>query len=142
MERSQAEVPSNPQDLTSNNLFTFHNDVYTDPFMLFLKACMLFGRVTDYNTRIINLRNGRLALQSPPSSSPNPAPKMYPTDPRNTEGFRALDKLVANDFLESFPVGMRSCLGVVREGGAALGLDIDGTSLNTDLYMAHLLPHA
>jgi hypothetical protein len=55
-------------------------------------------------------------------------------DPRDAPGFRSLDRLVAVDFINSFPPDYRSCLGV---GDVA-----DGSQLDTDLYMAHLVPHA
>ncbi|KAG8898925.1 hypothetical protein FRB99_007038 [Tulasnella sp. 403] len=151
---AETGVPSNPQDLSSENLFTRHNPLYTDPYILFLKACMLFGRVTDYNTRMVNLR----APRSPPvftsapnllSSKPNPPSgdtSTFRGDPRMAAGFRGLDRLVAVEFLANLPMGMRSCLGVQHQPGSTpvgeVGSDIDGTALDTDLYMVHIIPHA
>ena len=74
---------------------------------------MLFGRITDYNTRT-NLHAPHTKLQNP---FQDPA-------------FRELDKLLCDDFLESFPATYKN-----------IGLSEDGT-LDTDLYMAHVVPHA
>lgn len=159
-------MPSNPQDLTSEGVLTRHIPTYTDPFILLIKACMLFGRVTDYNTRV-NLRSNRSSSSHQNTASyqderPSTAPSgstaevqygVYRGDPRMVPGFRALDRLVAVDFLANLPVGLKSCLGVqppvppmhyqANSGGdAAPSLDIDGTSLDTDLYLVHLIPHA
>ncbi|KAG9047837.1 hypothetical protein FS837_001372 [Tulasnella sp. UAMH 9824] len=49
----------------------------------------------------------------------------------------------ANDEIDvsaSFLVGMKSCLGVVQQSGTGVE-DVDGTALDTDLYMAHIVPH-
>jgi hypothetical protein len=76
---------------------------------------MLFGRATDYSVRS-NLR-------APAIISRNQNPFFEP-------GFTELDKLVSTDFLENFPAAYKH-----------LGLSEDG-SMDTDLYLAHLLPHA
>ena len=112
---SQRNVPLNPQDISQEDLFINHPPEYTDSFLLLIKAIMLFGRVTDYNVRS-NLR----------------APVIVPRNqnPFFTPGFTELDKLVSTDFLENFPVAYKH-----------LGLSEDG-SMDTDLYLAHLLPHA
>lgn len=145
---AETGVPSNPQDLTAEGLFTRHNPLYTDPYLLFLKACLLFGRVTDYNTRMVNLRNAPRSEPTFTSSSSslqqNPATLSatdFKGDPRMAAGFRGLDKLVSESFLASFPLGMRSCLGVVQQSGTGVE-DVDGTALDTDLFMAHTVPHA
>ncbi|KAG8811590.1 hypothetical protein FRC19_003714 [Serendipita sp. 401] len=78
-----------------------------------------------------------------------------PTDPRNAPGFQALDRLVSSDFLNSFPQPFRSCLGAAAPGGGggggAPGFDGAGMEhgfgvypggIDTDLYVAHLVPHA
>lgn len=76
---------------------------------------MLFGRVTDYNVR----RN----LREPPVVIRN-------QNPFFKSGFSELDQLVSTDFLENFPPAYKH-----------LGLNEDG-SIDTDLYLAHILPHA
>ncbi|KAI1793941.1 hypothetical protein LXA43DRAFT_884711 [Ganoderma leucocontextum] len=111
-----ANVPHNPQDLFSESLFTQHPAQYTDSFILFLKAVMMFGRVTDYNTR------SNLRASAPPSKNQNPFA---------LHGFEDLDRTVAQDFLQSFPQEYKH-----------IGLTDDGSSLDTDLYMAHVVPHA
>ena len=94
-------------------MFIHHPAAYTDSFLLYLKAVMLFGRVTDYNTRT-NLHGGHPKTQNPYQ---NPA-------------FRELDQLACLDFLESFPASYKT-LGVGENG-----------ALDTDLYMAQIVPHA
>ena len=79
---------------------------------------MLFGKVTDYTVRS-NLR---------------PSMAFKGEDMRLTSGFRALDRLVAIEFLSSLPHAYRNCLGV--------GEAPDGTNIDTDLYLVHLIPHA
>jgi hypothetical protein len=74
---------------------------------------MLFGRVTDHNTRT-NLRQ-------PPVKVPNPF---------QIPGFKELDQLICVDFLQNIPPNFKN-----------LGLDEDG-ALDTDLYMVHIGPHA
>lgn len=132
-------------------MYTQHPINYTDPFILFLKSVMLFGRVTDYSVRmgirapLMNHGRGMGLDDEPqhrhhglsPNSNPNIARTPSPVsndDPRNAPGFRVLDRLVSVDFVNSFPPPFRSCLGV-GDGG-------DGSNLDTDLYMAHLVPHA
>lgn len=122
---------------------------------------MLFGRITDYTVRM-GIRAPLMSHgQEEPTplyhgTSPNATSTTFPTgsaslpqtttyargsspappasDPRDAPGFRALDKLVSVDFINSFPPHFRSPLGV--------GEFIDGNHLDTDLYMAHLVPHA
>ena len=105
----------NPQDLTTPDLFLDHPVGYTDSFLLFLKSVMLFGRVTDYNTRS--------TLRGQPNKHQNPL---------QLPGFHELDLLVCVDFPSRLPPGFNSHLGVSEDGGA----------LDTDLYMAHVVPHA
>lgn len=111
----QRNVPLNPQDISQEDLFINHPPEYTDSFLLLIKSIMLFGRVTDYNVRS-NLR----------------APAIVPRNqnPFFNPAFTELDKLVSVDFLENFPPAYKH-----------LGLSEDG-SMDTDLYLAHLLPHA
>ncbi|KAJ7169961.1 hypothetical protein C8R46DRAFT_896723 [Mycena filopes] len=112
---SEVAVPSNPQDLSTPDVFIRHPPQYTDSFLLLIKAVMLFGRVTDYNVR------GNLRAPTAPSKNQNPF---------FLEGFEALDKLVCTDFLESLPRIFKTNFGVT-EG-----------ALDTDLYMIHIIPHA
>jgi hypothetical protein len=79
---------------------------------------MLFGRITDYNVRS-NLRSS-----TPPSNSQNPF---------FLDGFEALDRLIM-DFNDRLPPMYKSSFG--------LGDSPDGGSLDTDLYMVHIAPHA
>lgn len=80
---------------------------------------MLFGRVTDYNVR------GNLRAPTAPSKSQNPF---------FLEGFDTLDKLVCQDFLENLPQMYKNNTGVT---------DVpEGSTLDTDLYMVHIVPHA
>ncbi|KAG9002928.1 hypothetical protein FRB94_003455 [Tulasnella sp. JGI-2019a] len=160
-------IPSNPQDFASEGLFIRHIPAYTDPFTLFIKACLLFGRVTDYNTRTI-LKASRASASSRSNRDTHSASfssqnnnvngssdvqyGVYKGDPRLAANFRSLDRLVAVDFLANLPVGMKSCLGVQQSAtsmhqpgrgyDAMPSLDIDGAALDTDLYLVHLLPHA
>ena len=106
-------MTGNPQDLNTKDVFVRHPPTYTDSSLLFLKAVMLFGRVTDHNTRT-NLR-------------PQP---VKAANPFQVNGFKELDQLVCVDFLQSIPAHYRN-----------LGLGEDGT-LDTDLYMVHVVPHA
>ena len=108
-------MPPNPQDLYVEDVFTRHPPQYTDSFILLLKAIMVFGKVTDYNTR------SNLRATAPPSKNQNPFA---------LPGFEALDRLVTQDFLQSFPTEFKH-LGVS-----------DDVALDTDLYMAHVAPHA
>lgn len=116
---SEAPVPSNPQDLASPDVFTRHPPQYTDSFLLLIKAVMLFGKVTDFNVR------GNLRAPTAPSKNQNPF---------FLEGFTELDKLVCSDFLEKLPQIFKNNTGVT---------DLpEGSSLDTDLYMVHIIPHA
>lgn len=112
---TQVNIASNPQDLASPDLFTHHPLAYTDSFLLFLKAVMLFGRVTDHNTRS-NLRSNVTPVKN--------------QNPFTVPGFQELDTLVNGGFLNSFPPEFKH-LGVLDDG-----------TLDTDLYMAHIVPHA
>ncbi|GBE78229.1 hypothetical protein BKA93DRAFT_784774 [Sparassis latifolia] len=109
-------IPDNPQHLGTKDVFIRHIPEYTDSCILFLKSVMLFGRVTDYNTR------SNLRASAPPSINQNPF---------NLIGFEQLDRLVALEFLESFPSGYRQ-----------FDISPDGSGLDTDLYMAHVVPYA
>ncbi|KAH7911949.1 hypothetical protein BJ138DRAFT_1062114 [Hygrophoropsis aurantiaca] len=113
-------MPSNPQDMATEELFTTHLPRYTDPFLLLIKAVMLFGRVTDFNVRS--------SLRAPTAPSKNQDPFMLP-------GFHELDALVCDDFISNLPHTYRLNHGVT-----------DGPSgknpVDTDLYMVHLIPHA
>jgi hypothetical protein len=114
-----AEVPSNPQDIITTNVFTIHPPEYTDSYLLLLKAVILFGRVTEFNVR------NNLRQKTAPHRTTNPF--LLP-------GFEELDSLVSSRFLGSLPGHYRMHKGV----GDVLGLN----SLDTDLYMVHILPHA
>ncbi|RDB28815.1 Zinc finger transcription factor YRR1 [Hypsizygus marmoreus] len=116
---SEVAIPSNPQDLASPDVFTRHPPQYTDSFLLLIKAVMLFGRVTDYNVR------GNLRAPTAPSKNQNPF---------FLEGFSELDKLVSSDFLQSLPQIFKNNTGVTDAP--------DGSRLDTDLYMVHIIPHA
>lgn len=146
-----SEIPSHPQTLHSENMYIHHPINYTDPFILFLKSVMLFGRITDYSVRMgiraPLLNHGRgMGMDDDlshhhglsPNQNPNiprtPSPVHNNDDPRNAPGFRTLDRLISVDFINSFPPPFRSCLGV--------GDGSDGNNFDTDLYMAHLVPHA
>jgi hypothetical protein len=115
---SERLVHDNPQSLACHDVFIHHPPPYTDPFLLLIKAIMLFGRITDFNVR------GNLRAM-PPSKNQNP---FY------LDGFEALDKLVAHDFLESFPHMYKNHAGVTDSIGNRV--------FDTDLYMAHIIPHA
>jgi hypothetical protein len=80
---------------------------------------MLFGRVTDFNVR------GNLRNPTAPSKNQNPFV---------LEGFKQLDQLVCSDFLESLPQIYKNNSGVTDAP--------DGSRLDTDLYMVHIIPHA
>jgi len=101
--------------MSNEDLFINHPPEHSDSFLLLIKAIMLFGRVTDFNVRS-NLRASAAVIR-------NQNPFFRP-------GFTELDKLVSTDFLENFPAPYKH-----------LGLNEDG-SMDTDLYLAHLLPHA
>lgn len=116
---SNRQVPSNRQDMFTKDLFTIHPPLYTDSFILFLKAMMLFGRVTDYQVR------GNLQQSSLPSTS---------QDPFHLPGFEALDRLVCHDFIENLPS--------IYKNNYGLGTAMSGGVLDTDAYMLHVAPHA
>lgn len=116
---SEAHVPSNPQDLSTPDVFTRHPPQYTDSFLLLIKAVMLFGKVTDFNVR------GNLRAPTPPSKSQNPF---------LLNGFKELDKLVCEDFLANLPPIFRNNAGITEKP--------EGATVNTDLYMVHIIPHA
>ena len=80
---------------------------------------MLFGKVTDFNVR------GNLRAPTAPSKSQNP---FY------LPGFEELDSLVCVDFLQSLPQ--------IYKNGSRLNDTSDGSVLDTDLYMVHIIPHA
>jgi hypothetical protein len=116
---SKQFVPSNPQDIITEDVFIRHPPQYTDSFLLFIKAVMIFGKVTDFNVR------GSLRAGAAPSRNQNPF---------FLNGFEELDKLVSSDFLNSLPHIYKSNYGV---GDAP-----SGSALDTDLYMVHIIPHA
>ncbi|KAF5377434.1 hypothetical protein D9615_005321 [Tricholomella constricta] len=116
---SEAAVPSNPQDISTPDLFTRHPPQYTDSFLLLIKAVMLFGKVTDFNVR------GNLRAPTAPSKNQNPF---------FLEGFKELDKLISSDFLQSLPQIFKNNTGVTDAP--------EGSRLDTDLYMVHIIPHA
>ncbi|XP_006454415.1 hypothetical protein AGABI2DRAFT_214436 [Agaricus bisporus var. bisporus H97] len=116
---SELAVPSNPQDLSTPDVFIRHPPQYTDSFLLFIKAVMLFGRVTDYNVR------GNLRAPTAPSRNQNPF---------FLEGFNALDKLVCHDFLDNLPQAYKHTTGLADAS--------EESNLDTDLYMVHIIPHA
>lgn len=80
---------------------------------------MLFGRVTDFNVR------GNLRVPTAPNKN---------QDPFLLDGFKQLDQLVCSDFLDSLPHIYKNNTGVTDAP--------DGTMLDTDLYMVHIIPHA
>lgn len=116
---SEAHVPSNPQDLSTLDVYTRHPPQYTDSFLLLIKSVMMFGKVTDFNVR------GNLRAPTPPSKSQNPF---------LLEGFKELDKLVCDDFLARLPPIFRNNSGITETP--------EGATLDTDLYMVHIIPHA
>ncbi|KAH9944047.1 uncharacterized protein BXZ73DRAFT_87019 [Epithele typhae] len=116
LRRVDFEHDPNPQHLQTENVFTRHLPLFTDSFLLFLKAIMMFGKVTDYNTR------SNLNATSAPSKNQNPFV---------LRGFEDLDRLVTQEFLQNFPSEFKH-----------LGISDDGGALDTDLYMAHIVPHA
>lgn len=80
---------------------------------------MLFGRVTDFNVR------GNLRAPTAPSKN---------QDPFLLDGFKQLDQLVCSNFLDSLPQIYKNNTGVTDAP--------DGSMLDTDLYMVHIIPHA
>jgi hypothetical protein len=115
----QVALPSNPQDLATADVFVRHTPQYTDSFLLLIKAVMLFGRVTDFNVR------GNLRNPTAPSKNQNPFV---------LEGFKQLDQLICFDFLDCLPQIYKNNTGVTDAP--------DGSRLDTDLYMVHIIPHA
>ncbi|KAF9229389.1 hypothetical protein BS17DRAFT_824999 [Gyrodon lividus] len=113
-------IPSNPQDMITEDIFTTHLPRYTDSFLLLIKAIMMFGRVTDFNVR------GSLRAPTAPSKH---------QDPFVLPGFSELDSLVHLDFLENLPHMYRFNIGVTDVSGSAQCVD-------TDLYLVHIIPHA
>ena len=80
---------------------------------------MLFGRVTDFNVR------GNLRAPVAPSKSQNPF--IFP-------GFEEVDQLVCVTFFESLPP--------IYKNNNGLDDVLDSATLDTDLYMVHIIPHA
>jgi hypothetical protein len=80
---------------------------------------MLFGRVTDFNVR------GNLRAPTAPSKNQNPF---------FLDGFTELDSLVCSGFLKSLPQIFQNNFGVTDAP--------EGSMLDTDLYMVHIIPHA
>jgi hypothetical protein len=109
-------VSPNPQKVHDPAFFLSHPIGYTDSYIILIKATLLFGKVTEYNLAVDN-RAARRA-----------------SDPRDSAVFRALDRLVAVDFLQSLPDDFKSCLGV--------GATVNGSVVDADLYLAHVLPYA
>ncbi|KAF8730486.1 hypothetical protein AX14_005539 [Amanita brunnescens Koide BX004] len=116
---AERPVVNNPQNLAYRDVFIHHPPQYTDSFLLYIKAIMLFGKVTDFNVR------GNLRATTPPSKNQNP---FY------LEGFEPLDKLVSHDFLESLPHLYKNSAGLSDSSGNCV--------FDTDLYMVHVIPHA
>ena len=112
-------MPDNPQSLFAADVFTNHPEMYTDSFLLLIKAMMLFGKVTDFGVRT-HLR------ASAPSRTQNPF--IIP-------GFEELDRLVCLEFVSSLPPRFRN-------GFSDLESMYGGGGLDTDLYLVHLVPHA
>lgn len=80
---------------------------------------MIFGRVTDFNVR------GNLRSPTPPSKC---------QDPFQLPGFADLDRLVSRDFLDNLPSMFKLTSANDRPGSHG--------SMDTDLYMVHIIPHA
>ncbi|KAI9445291.1 hypothetical protein H4582DRAFT_2108984 [Lactarius indigo] len=113
-------MPDNPQSLFTADVFTNHPEMYTDSFLLLIKAMMLFGKVTDFGVRT------HLRALAPPSRVQNPF--IIP-------GFEDLDRLVCMEFVSSLPPRFRN-------GFSDLESMYGGGGLDTDLYLVHLVPHA
>ncbi|KAI9460975.1 hypothetical protein BJY52DRAFT_1360887 [Lactarius psammicola] len=113
-------MPDNPQSLFAADVFTNHPEMYTDSFLLLIKAMMLFGKVTDFGVRT------HLRASAPPSRIQNPF--IMP-------GFEDLDRLVCMEFVSSLPPRFRN-------GFSDLESMYGGGGLDTDLYLVHLVPHA
>lgn len=106
--------------MSTEGVFTSHLPRYTDSFLLLIKAIMMFGRITDFNVR------GNLRVPTAPNKH---------QDPFILPGFGDLDSLVHHDFLENLPHMYRFNMGVTDVSGSAQSVDID-------LYMVHIIPHA
>ncbi|KAF8760921.1 GAL4-like Zn(II)2Cys6 (or C6 zinc) binuclear cluster DNA-binding domain [Rhizoctonia solani] len=104
----------NPQKVHDPSFFLSHPIGYTDSYIILIKATLLFGKVTDYNLTVDSRSSRRSG------------------DPRDSAVFRALDRLVAVDFLQSLPDDYKSCLGAGSTG----------SMVDADLYLAHVLPYA
>ncbi|ELU43127.1 fungal specific transcription factor domain-containing protein [Rhizoctonia solani AG-1 IA] len=107
-------VSPNPQKVHDPSFFLSHPIGYTDSYIILIKATLLFGKVTDYNLTVDSRSSRRSG------------------DPRDSAVFRALDRLVAVDFLQSLPDDYKSCLGAGSTG----------SMVDADLYLAHVLPYA
>ncbi|KIL70738.1 hypothetical protein M378DRAFT_155674 [Amanita muscaria Koide BX008] len=116
---SERPMLDNPQTLANHDVLIHHLPQYIDPFLLLIKAIMLFGRVTDFNVR------GSLRGSTPSSKNQNPF---------FLDGFEGLDKMVARDFLENLPLMYKNHAGVTDSIGNRI--------FDTDLYMVHIIPHA
>ena len=116
---------------------------------------MLFGKVTDYNVR------SRLRMPASPAKT---------EVPRGDRDFQWLDRVVGEAFLTSLPPEYGHCLGANGAmtgsrgastasttstmppqgvGMSGLGMPapppprmMETMSVDTDLYMVHLIPHA
>ncbi|EAU93065.2 hypothetical protein CC1G_06785 [Coprinopsis cinerea okayama7 len=117
---SGRQIPSNTQHLGQADVYTRHPPQYTDSFLLLIKAVMLFGKVTDFNVR------GNLRAPTAPSKNQNPF---------SLAGFKELDQLVCEDFIANLPQIFRTNNGVTQSPDG-------GSTLDTDLYMVHIIPHA
>ncbi|TDL28495.1 hypothetical protein BD410DRAFT_226567 [Rickenella mellea] len=109
-----------PQDLASDNFFTDHPPEMTDSFLLFIKAVMLFGKVTNYNNR--------WQLRTPAD------PAMW-GNPFESDELTVLDKLVSSGFIESLPPTYKNYLETLSQSP---GLGV----VDSDLFMVHVIPHA
>ncbi|KAG0708958.1 hypothetical protein DFH29DRAFT_1036272 [Suillus ampliporus] len=116
---SEQLMPSNPQDMCAEDVFTTHLPKYTDSFLLLIKAIMMFGRVTDFNVR------GNLRVPTAPNKF---------QDPFQLPGFADLDRLVYSGFLENLPSMFKMT--------SANEIHSNRGSVDTDLYMVHIIPHA
>lgn len=112
-------MPSNPQSLASHNVLLTHPPEYTDSFILMIKSIMLFGRVTDFT------------VQHSLRTSPH---FIRDHGPGAIQDFNALDNLLCVEFPESLPPMYRHNNGVTEA--------LEGSSVDTDLYLVHIIPHA
>ncbi|KIO24423.1 hypothetical protein M407DRAFT_26134 [Tulasnella calospora MUT 4182] len=116
-------VPSNPQDLTAVGLFTLHNPPYTDPSI--------------FSSRFV------FYLAASPITIPAWSTFAMPRGQNQLYKFISVSAASAKPFDDL-------CDGLQR--GSTYGgwlpstdtgvEDVDGTALDTDLYMAHIVPHA